>query len=669
MSDLAGQAARIHPWPPMRVHQGNAGIDVSVWGRTYRFGNRPLPTSIESAGREILAGPVRLVGELDGEPMDWTGEYAGIMLHSHNDAQTILVGYQRCQRLVLNTAVWIDFDGAMFIDVKVMPGEGVEDESPLVVPRLHLEIALRAEAATLFHYWPHRGQGILLDHTADNSGGTPAERMALPFKPFVWLGWEEGGLSWFAESAKGWQPADADRAIEVDRDGDTVLLRLRLLDSEPAAWKDQPLTWARRPGPLLFRMGLQATPVKPWPADLHKQRVAFHSSHHVAESRDRHQPEMTAFERMLEDGINTVIFHEGWQPIQNYGFSDEPEKVRQAVDLCHDNGMKVLAYFGYELASLAPEWGDVADEVLALNPDGVPAGGWRRHPHQRDYVCCTKSIWGDELVRRIIESMETFGFDGLYLDQTNVPFGCCNERHGCGWRDAAGRLQPTYPIRTARTVMRRLYDYVHPRGGWIELHQSSCCVTPTLAFAHSYYDGEHLHWEGKFRDDPLNTIGLEAFRAEFMGWNFGVPADYMASGEKQAFPLVHGLLNRPLPTKAETRHRLWEAFETFNVGSAEFLGYWRSELPVSAAPETVKASAYVRRTRGDGPAEMLMVVANLSGDRPVDAQVTVDLSALGLDGGASAHDVIADKPVPADNGRLGFQLEPLDFRVIRLAAT
>ena len=68
MSDLAGQAARIHPWPPMRIHQGDAGIDVGVWGRTYRFANRPLPTSIESAGREILAGPVRLVGELDGEP-------------------------------------------------------------------------------------------------------------------------------------------------------------------------------------------------------------------------------------------------------------------------------------------------------------------------------------------------------------------------------------------------------------------------------------------------------------------------------------------------------------------------------------------------------------------------------------------------------------------------
>jgi len=648
------------PWTPVWIHETDSGFDVGVWGRTYQFGKSALPIGITTAGRDILAGPIRIVGDIDGEPMDWEDRSADATVHSRDNAQCVVVGGQRCQRLVLNTAMWIEFDGCVWLDVKVMPGEGTEDETPLVVPTLHLEIPIKADCATLFHYWPHRAPGILLDHTAENSGAVGPEGLALPFKPLVWLGWEEGGVSWFSESAKGWRPAETDRAIEVVREGDTVVLRLRLLDREPPIWQDQPLTWARRPAPITYRMGLQPTPIKPWAGDVHTQRMAFHYTHSVGAHMDKHRPELTVLERMVEDGIRTVIFHEAWQMIQNYGFSPEPDAVRASVDACHAHNMKVLAYYGYELASLAPEWGRVADDCLVLNTDGVPGGGWRRWPSQRDYVVCTNSTWGDELVKRIGESIDRFGFDGLYLDQTNVPFGCCNERHGCGWRDEEGDLHPTFPIRAARRVMRQLYDIIHPHGGWIELHQSSCCAIPTLSFCHSYYDGEHLHWDTDFAEHPLETLGLDAFRAEFMGWNFGVPADYMAAGPHQALPLVHGVLNRPLPQCQETRHGVWDVLESFDVDSAAFLGYWRPELPATATSETVFASAY---TRGD---QMLLIVANLSGRDTVETQVSVDRAAAGLHRG-DAIDAMTDEPVACDDGRMTFSLDPHGFRLIRLS--
>ena len=646
------------PWTPVTFKQSDAGIDVGVWGRTYQFCGSPLPTSIVTNGREMLTGPVRLVGELDGEDIQWSPDGAGVILHSRADDQVVLIGHQRCQRLVLNTAMWIEYDGAMFIDVKIMPGEGVDDESPIELPKLHMEIPLTAEAATLFHYWPHRGLGIELDHTTENSGGVPADGMAIPFKPFIWLGWEEGGLSWFTESAKNWQPADADGAIEVVRDGDSVVLRLRLLDSEPVAWKNQVLQWRRRVAPLTFRMGLQATPMKPMVRDTAGRHMAFNFNHQVATTPDKYREGRTVFDRMVDDGVTMAVFHEAWQPIQNYGFSDKVSEVREAVNLCHENGMKVLAYFGYELATLAPEWGDFADDCLAQNPDGVPAGGWRRWPHQRDYVVCTHSDWADELVARIIDAMDTFGFDGLYLDQTNVPFGCCNESHGCGWRDANGNLQPTYPILAAREVMRRLYEVVHARGGWIDLHSSSCCVTPTMSFGHSYYDGEHLIWNEKFSKDPVPNVGLEAFRAEFIGWNFGIPADYMASAT-QAFPLVHGILDRPLPEKAESRIPVRKALQMFDADAAEFLGYWRKDLPFTAGPaESVKISAYRHADR------LLLIVANLSGSDTMDVDVAVDLAAAGLSG--AAHDMLDDEAVELTDGRATFSLEPLAMKLIRV---
>ena len=647
------------PWTPVWVSETDGGFDVGVQGRALHFGEgSALPVGINTGGREILTGPMRLVGETDGEEMVWETRNANCTVHSRDNGQCTLIGWQSCQRMAVNTAMWIEYDGCTWLDVKVMPWEAEDGDPPLAVPKLHLEIPIAADAATLFHFWPQKAPGMLLDHDAANSGAV-GNGLALPFKPFLWLGWEEGGLSWFAESNKGWQPADPQGTIEVVRDGDSIVLRLRLLDSEPAIWKDQPLLWARRPAPITFRMGFQPTPVKPWAGDVHTQRIAFHYTHKVGEHKDDHREGLTVLERMVEDGIRTVICHEAWQLIQNYGFSHEPKKVRASVDLCHSHNMKVLAYFGYELASLAPEWGDAADKCLVLNDDGVPGGGWRRWPSQRDYVVCTNSYWGDKTVELIGDAVDRFGFDGLYLDQTGVPFGCCNEAHGCGWRDADGTLHPTYPIRAARGVMQKLYDIIHPRGGWIELHQSSCCVTPSLAFGHSYYDGEHLHWNADHANYPLETIGLDAFRAEFMGWNYGVPADYMAAGEHQALPLVHGVLNRPLPTRQENRHSVWDVLEGFDVDSAQFLGYWREELPVTVDAETVKASAYLRA------GEMLLIVANLSGRETVEAAVTVDVAAAGLHSGA-AIDATSDEAVPIADGLMAFSLAPHAFRLISL---
>ncbi|MCX7887948.1 MAG: hypothetical protein N3B01_11940, partial [Verrucomicrobiae bacterium] len=47
-------------------------IVVGVWGRTHKLGRGALPTSITTAGREILAGPVRLAGTVSGKPIEWT---------------------------------------------------------------------------------------------------------------------------------------------------------------------------------------------------------------------------------------------------------------------------------------------------------------------------------------------------------------------------------------------------------------------------------------------------------------------------------------------------------------------------------------------------------------------------------------------------------------------
>ena len=98
----------------------------------------------------------------------------------------------------------------------------------------------------------------------------------MPFKALLWLGNEERGLGWYAESDRCWQPEDPEKAIELVRDGKQLILRVRLLDSQPKTWTADPADGVYAYQPVTFRFGLQATPVKPFPKQpVHSQCVPY----------------------------------------------------------------------------------------------------------------------------------------------------------------------------------------------------------------------------------------------------------------------------------------------------------------------------------------------------------------------------------------------------------
>mgnify|MGYP001134917733 CR=1 FL=1 len=59
------------PWPAVRAATVGQRTDVEVWGRVYGFADSALPVSITTAGEQILAGPMRCVGQVDANPIDW----------------------------------------------------------------------------------------------------------------------------------------------------------------------------------------------------------------------------------------------------------------------------------------------------------------------------------------------------------------------------------------------------------------------------------------------------------------------------------------------------------------------------------------------------------------------------------------------------------------------
>jgi hypothetical protein len=647
----------ISPWTPVTVKTSPAGVEVGVWGRSHRLAN-VLPTSIITAGEEILSGPIRLVGRADGKPIEW--KRGGNFVQGVRDSHVVVSGWQAGEDLIVNATTRIEFDGLLRVDLVVLP----QHKATPKLEQLWLEVPLKRERASLFHYFPGRWG------TARNSGALPETGLLLPFKPFVWLGREDSGLGWFAESDREWQPQDPARAIEILRQGSEVLLRMRLLDST-------------RRLPVTFTFGFQATPVKPWPRDFHEWRIwhvpqlgvgsilpvpkEWWLCHRAFPDR---KP-LPTLDRAARLGVKTAVFHEDWAPIQNYPWTMPEAEFKGIVDACHQRGMKVLVYHGYELSSLAPEWAELSDAVLVKDVRGNVTPGWYRHPEQRDFRVCYNSVWADRLADGIAQARKRYGYDGLYLDGTIEPVGCCNERHGCGYRTADGKLRPSYPIYGVRRFMQRLYGMFHPSGGLISAHQSTCCATPTLAFVDSYWDGEQFAG-GELSGDPLKSLPLDAFRAEFMGCNFGVPCEFLAYERPPqwtfdhalAFSLLHNVRVRPCGLAAlEKMAPIWNVMTRFEVGQADWHPYWEKPPLATAQPESVKVSLYSRSAVKDQHGRALLVVSNLSAERPATAQVTVDFRRIGVKPTA-AIDALSGEKLALEGGRLMVPLPPMRMRLV-----
>jgi len=647
------------PWTPVSVAKVDAGdTTVGVWGRTYGFADAALPISVKAGGKELLAAPIQLTGQINGLPITW--HKGGHWLFGADDAQATVSAWQSSDDVTVDTSIRIEYDGLVRVGLTVVPRAG---KSPKL-DRLWLEIPLKREFAGLYHYFPGAWG------SAANSGAVPGEGLSLPFKPFVWLGDEARGLGWFAESDQGWRPQPADRALELMPQEGATVLRVRLLDSATSL-------------PAVFVFGLQATPVKPWPKDFHERRI-WHASelgvgvtlpvpkewwlcHRAFPDRDP----LPKLDRARALGVKTVVFHEDWVPIQNYPVTYPETAFKEIVDACHRRGMKVLVYEGYELSPLAPEWAELHEDVLTKNAKGAFESYWVRPPDQRDYRVCYNSVWRDRLAERIEWAMDRYGFDGLYLDSTIMPTACCNERHGCGYRAPDGALHPTYPIFAVRALMQRLYRTVHARGGMISAHQSTCCVTPTLAFADAYWDGEQLT-SGSHANEPLKALSLETFRAEFMGRNYGVPCEFLAYerppqwtiDQALAVSLLNDVLVRPCGlAKLETVSPIWDAMTRFDVDSAAWHPYWERPAVATVRPDSVKVSIYAHAASFWKKGRALAVVSNLSPDTPATAEVALDLARLGVAGDA-ATDALTREKIPCGGGRFTVPLAPQRMRLV-----
>lgn len=631
------------PWTPVKVNYSKEDVTVDVWGRTYKGGKRSFLESVVSQGKEILESPIRLVGVENGEEIKWDSFNTFVMDNS-DDAKASVVTSAQSRVFVLNVNMDIEYDGCIDMSIAVMPqGRSVNawfgldnrKDPEYKLQKLWLEIPLKPEIAQLYHIFPNsdliiNGENYPFDKIAQ-AGNLP-KTLEMSFKEQIFVGNDNLGFAVFFESNENMQWEDKNKAIQIIKGETETVLRIRLLDSEPEKWLDKGMENGKELFPITYRIGMAATPVKEFDKNPYKEKAVhidcFKKIPEDYEDFLMNEYENTGeivFDRLKRLGVNTLYIHEKWNDIQNSPFltTKTADRLKLIVKEAHSRGIKVIPYFGYEISTLSPYWGKLGEEIMNRETEDFYAVHWYRYPYQRDPIVCYNSEWLDIFADGIEALMDKFGFDGIYIDGTIRPMPCCNEKHGCGYRDKDGNLHATYPVWATRRLMKRLYGIVDSRGGTINSHGSAAYNVPAIGFCHSVWEGEMI--QQQLMHGEVKKLPEGHFRSVFTGRNFGVPGYMLCYSnppiwtfdQALAQSIIFGIMpkSNDVGEPLELMSDFWKFTDNFPIEEAKWKPYFENDA--------ISSNGNIKVSYFEYDNKKLVFVANTVIE-PMSAEVSFD---------------------------------------------
>ena len=473
------------PWTPVEAQTNPDGaVEVRVWGRRHTFGTTLFPRQIETRGKEILAAPIALGGRVDGKPIAWKEGRVNLTDATKTEASIEQIGADDPLMLRIDTSV--EYDGYMIFDCEVKARRDMSLEE------LTLEIPLRTRHATLCYDGRQRWHG-----------GAVRGDMAFRFSPTIWLGDEQLGLCWQAESDEDWRYGDQQKAIEILPRGQTTIFRANLA-SVP--------TYLAMGQALHYKFALQATPIKPMLRDAWDLRIARHEPFGRAldlpDWKVNGKPMLQYYAE--ESGVrhlyilaSDMLFYP--MPVHKK-FAGA---LHRLMDKAHVYGLKVYAYAIHERFPVdAPEF-DINGLHMSKRPlsryhgNSWPPGFQRVgavvHKYGADSqgsadFCDKSKALQDANIHSLAKLLDEYGMDGVYLDGTAAHIGWCqNMLHGCGYRTKDGSIRQTSPVFAKRQFIKRIYTAVKQRrpDGVVDLHCSFGYNTAVAAYSDMMWTGEH----------------------------------------------------------------------------------------------------------------------------------------------------------------------------------
>lgn len=457
----------IPPFTPIRVD----GDAVATVLRTHTIGRSGTFKSVVAAGAELLAAPVQLHVRANGRLLDFSqGPGLGEVSNAEDSAQWSAVT-RTPEGHELEVHGRIEYDGVARFDVTLKP------KGKLAVDKVELRLPYRPEVLGFIHSiasgfihrfmaveeidgklrakrisWgtgmeenPSRPPEVIFD-SFDLHRRPEVNRFS--FVPYVHVGNYERGLSWFAESDRGWIHGSAP-PMELAATPEECYLRLNVV-AQPAVLTE----------PLSFRFFLLANPFKPLPPDWRTWSVGYRRGDKVAE-RSKH------------------VWWWHWNEYAG-GFRPYPGGT---FDKTYEDWIGAFKKSDIIHAPFV-NYGTPGGSGLFVNDGQATPYGWKTHNHrpQQDYM----SYWLDRCVKEI-------GIKGVYIDEPySQPYSYNVLAGDAPYIRADGTRGMGYRFGEGRAFIRRLKQVFADHGldYSIWVHTSHWKVLPLLTFADMSMDGE-----------------------------------------------------------------------------------------------------------------------------------------------------------------------------------
>lgn len=629
--------------------------------RDHTIGPAGLCDQIVAAGQPLLAGPMRLV--VDGETA--TGRGPTLMTNGNGPDR---LGYHSNVRaagkpgLALSCAGLWEVDGLLQYDLALAPtGRQTVDSLTLVIP-------LRADQATHLHamgdgirntlYEPvPAGDGVVWDASKVAVNDLPAN-----FCSYLYVGTPVRGLCWFAENDAGWAWDSTKPNLDLVRDGETVTLRVHLVNQPTVIDTTRRITF-----------GLLAAPVKPKLGDW---RYQWRRGNYTLLGTDINwfalgncgavypaQKDLELWRALAKaneteptpDEIQAVI-DRGMPYFQPYGEEYVERWVRHVrYNLQSRRGKRMVFYYNRASYQAAPEFQTFQDEwdltdFRTVGP-GNGVGEIKLIPSQ-SYIDHALYWYG--------KSFEVARNRGVYWDNYYLR-PSYNTEMTAAYPKPDGSIMPATGIWGLRELVKRTFQYQNELGMTpiTMAHMTSTAILPLLSFCTVQYDWEWKYSTGDVQYRFPRDYILLVSNGELAGtW----PVLLGDHGEQASDPwtqrtfagctLVHELDGNGLPQVWQPLFKPIDAM--LGRPNLKVWRYWDDRpQPVHADDPDLPTLVY-----GDpNQVALVLVVSYADEDRP--CLLKVDFAALGLPAGSRWVDAETGQPATPD-----FTLKKHDLRLL-----
>ncbi|MHB9070829.1 MAG: glycoside hydrolase domain-containing protein [Sedimentisphaerales bacterium] len=370
---------------------------------------------------------------------------------------------------------------------------------------------------------------------------------------------------------------------------------------------------------------------------------------------DLHSSARTPLNIAKDMGVKTLFLHEYWNDVQNGGQSKYELILKNLVEDCHRVGLKIIFYFGFEIADL-PVNQDIIDECKAM-VDATPS--YYGPANQYTYIVSYGGPYQEYLLYHMKRLKDSIGIDGVYLDGSLMMMRSDNPAFGAGVTDLNGTRHPIVPIERIRQFAKCVNKLFVQNGGIVEAHMGPGPAVPTMGFATNTYYGEHIGFVSTPWNSVTDLVPLDVSRAIYTGKNTGVPMSVMMPNmlnhlqsfvpdwyeKASAWSDLHRcffqvMMGRYLNEESINENIKRTILAKFGADSAQWIPYWEADSLVGHSTSSLKASIYRRPDKA-----MVCAIMNISGNNIVDGYIDFAGSSLSLKTGSVCKELVTGRPI------------------------